>query len=141
MIIFSPIELEYLKLQQIGRIATVSEDPYPFVTPVAFASDKERVYLNIGNSSKKARNIKTNPRVQFVIDDVPTFEDFRGVLITGDAELISDGKFHEIGKQLLYSKYPKYEEQYPIKEGGWSKYILVITPSKIQNWGPLSKSI
>jgi nitroimidazol reductase NimA-like FMN-containing flavoprotein (pyridoxamine 5'-phosphate oxidase superfamily) len=97
------------------------------------------VYLNIGHNSKKARNINTNPRVQFVVDDVPSFDDFRGVLITGDSELISDGKYHEIGKILLYSKYPKYEEKYPIEEGGWSKYILVITPSKISSWGPLSK--
>ena len=139
MIIFTQIESEYLQLQLVGRIATVSKDPFPYVTPVAFASDEHRVYLNIEHNSKKARNIKTNPRVQFVVDDVPSFDDFRGVLITGEGELISEGKYHEIGKQLLYSKYPTYEEQYPIEEGGWSKYILVIIPSKIKSWGPLSK--
>ena len=138
MIIFSQIELEYLQLQQVGRIATVSKDPYPYVTPVAFASDEHQVYTNIAHTSKKARNIKANPRVQFVVDDVPSFDEFRGVLITGKAELISSGKLHEFGRDLLYGKYPKYEEQYPIKEGGWSKYILLITPSKIQSWGPLS---
>lgn len=138
MIVFSQIELDYLFSQVLGRIATVSGDQSPHVTPVAFASDAERVFLNIEHTSKKARNLRDNPRVQFVVDDAPTFDTFRGVLITGKAELISDGKLHEIGKKLLYKKYPKYEEQYPIEEAGWSKYILVITPSKIQNWGPLS---
>lgn len=139
MKLFSQIELEYLRGQQLGRIATVSNDQLPYVSPVAFASDENRIYLNIGNDSKKARNIKDNPKVQFVVDDAPTFDDFRAVLVTGVAQLISSGKFHEIGRDLLYSKYPKYQEQYPIQEGGWSKYILVITPTKILHWGPLDK--
>ena len=136
---FSQKELEYLEEQQVGRIATVSNVQSPHVTPVAFASDEERMYLNIQHESKKARNIRSNPRIQFVVDDVPYFEDFRGVLVSGKAELISSGKLHEIGRNLLYRKYPKYQEQYPIQEGGFSKYILVITPTKIRNWGPLNK--
>lgn len=139
MATFSQIELEYLQGQEVGRIATVSGDQSPHVTPVAFGSDEERVYLNIAHNSKKARNIRNNQRVQFVIDDVPNFEDFRGVLVSGEAELISSGKLHETGRDLLYGKYPKYQEQYPIQEGGFSKYILVITPTKISSWGPLSK--
>ncbi|MHA2089869.1 MAG: pyridoxamine 5'-phosphate oxidase family protein [Candidatus Kariarchaeaceae archaeon] len=136
---FSQIELEYIQGQQVGRIATVSSDLSPHVTPVAFASDEERVYLNIQYNSKKARNIRKNPRVQFVVDDILSFEEFRGVLVSGEAELISSSKFHEIGRNLLYSKYPKFQEQYPIQEGGFSKYILIITPTKILSWGPLSK--
>ena len=136
---FSQKEDEYLRGQQLGRIATVSRNQLPYVTPVAFASDKEKLYLNIQHDSKKARNIRENPRIQFVVDDLPSFEEFRGVLVSGKAELISSGKSNEIGRDLLYSKYPKYEEQYSIDEGVWSKYILVITPTKISSWGPLDK--
>ncbi|MCH8907946.1 MAG: pyridoxamine 5'-phosphate oxidase family protein [Candidatus Heimdallarchaeota archaeon] len=119
----------------------MSSDQIPYVTPVAFGTDTERLYLNIKHDSKKARNIKANSRVQFVIDDVPTFETFRGVLVSGKAELISSGNLHEIGRDLLYSKYPKYEEQFPIQEGSiGSKYILVITPTKIVDWGPIDDS-
>ena len=138
MVTFSQIELEYLRGQQLGRIATVSRDQSPHVTPVAFASDEERLYLNIQHDSKKARNIRSNPRIQFVVDDAPTWETFRGVLISGKAELISSGKFHEIGRDLIYRKYPKFEEDYPIQEGSLTNLILVITPTKIINWGPLA---
>jgi nitroimidazol reductase NimA-like FMN-containing flavoprotein (pyridoxamine 5'-phosphate oxidase superfamily) len=41
MATFSQKELEYLRGQQLGRIATVSRDQSPHVTPVAFASDEE----------------------------------------------------------------------------------------------------
>ncbi len=133
--VFSQKELEYLRGQQLGRIATVSRDHSPHVTPVAFASDEERMYLNITRDSKKAGNIRRNPRVQFVVDDLLSFEEFRGVIVSGKAELISCGKFHEIGRDLIYSKYPKYQKQYPIQEGGWSNHILVITPTKVRSWG------
>ncbi len=127
--------MEYLRGQVVGRIATVSRDQSPHVTPVAFASDEERLYLNIEHDSKKARNIRRDPRIQFVVDDVPTFEKFRGVLISGKAELISSGKLHEIGRDLIYEKYPRYEKDYPIREDGENKYILVITPIKVRSWG------
>ena len=133
--VFSQKESEYIRGQQLGRIATVSKDHSPHVTPVAFASDEERMYLNITHDSKKARNIRRNPRVQFVVDDLLSFEEFRGVIVSGKAELISCGKFHEIGRDLIYSKYPKYQKQYPIQEGGWSNHILVITPTKVRSWG------
>ena len=137
MVKFSQKEDEYLRGQQLSRIATVSKDQIPQVTPVAFATDGEKVYLNIQYDSKKARNIRDNPRVSFVVDDCPTWETFRGVLISGKAELMLKGKSREIGRDLIYTKYPKYKEQYSIDEGVWSKYILVITPTKISSWGPL----
>jgi pyridoxamine 5'-phosphate oxidase family protein len=138
MVKFSQKESEYLQGQQLGRIATTSRDHSPHVTPVAFASDGERLYVNILPDSKKVKNIKRDPRIQFVVDDLLSFEDFRGVLISGKAELISSGTLHEKARNLIYEKYPKFEEQYPIKEGG-SPNILIITPTKIINWGPLSK--
>jgi len=47
MAVLSQEELEYLREQWVGRLATVSKDQIPHVTPVAFATDGERLYLNI----------------------------------------------------------------------------------------------
>lgn len=132
---FSQQELEYLKEQWLGRLATVSKKSMPQLTPVGFAADEERLYLTIQHTSQKAKNIKENPRVSFVVDDWPSWEKTRGVRVNGTAELISDGKLHEAGRQLIYEKYPRYEEDYGIREDGWSNYILVITPTKVRSWG------
>ena len=139
--IFSQEELEFLRKQQVGRLATVSRGRFPHVTPLAYVTDGERLYLNTKYDSKKARNVKQNPRVSFVVDDYLPWEDarsagkVRGVLVSGKAELISRGKLHQIGRDLIYKKYPGYEESYPIQEGGWSEYILVINPTKVISWG------
>ena len=71
---FSQKELEYLREQGTGGsargyIATVSRKQIPQLTPVGFVADEERIYLNIKYDSVKARNIRRNPRVSFVVDD------------------------------------------------------------------------
>ena len=139
MTAFSQKELEYLKEQLLGRLATVSRKQIPQVTPVGFGVDEDRIYVNIKHTSKKARNIEHNPRVSFVVDDFPpwdgTAEGLHGVLISGKAELISDGELHEKAKALIEEKFPGYEENRGVREDGWSKYILVITPIKVSSWG------
>jgi pyridoxamine 5'-phosphate oxidase family protein len=136
---FTERELNYLREQELGRIATVSKNQLPQVTPVAFGVDEERLYVNIKHTSQKARNIARNPRVSFLVDDAsPWGEDdvfIRGVLVSGEAELVSSGVFHGNGRELIEDKYPGYEELYGVREDGWSKYILVITPTKVQSWG------
>ena len=140
MAAFSEKELKYLREQLLGRLATVSRKQIPQVTPVGFGVDKDRIYLNIKHTSKKARNIRYNPRVSFVVDDSPPYDDlkdakFHAVLISGRADLISDGKLHEKGRELIEEKFPGYEELWGIREDGWSKYILVIKPIKVTSWG------
>ena len=136
---FSHKELEYLREQELGRIATVSKKQLPQVTPVAFGVDEDKLYVNIKHTSKKARNIRRNPIISFVVDDASPWgaeeEWIRGVLISGKAELISSGMLHEKGRDLIEEKYPGYEEKWGVREDGWSKYILVITPFKVQSWG------
>jgi len=136
---FTEKQLAYLKEQQLGRLATVSKKQVPQVTPVGFGVDEDRIYMNVKYDSVKARNIRGNPRVSFVVDDFPpwdgTAEGLRQVQISGTAEMVSSGEFHQNGKDLIEEKFPGYEELWGVRENGWSKYILVITPIKVLSWG------
>jgi PPOX class F420-dependent enzyme/OxyR family protein len=109
MIVFSDKEYTYLKEEELGRLATVSKKQKPQVTPLAFGVDKNHIYVNIKHTSQKARNIKHNPIVSFLVDDASPWgeEDvfIRGVLMWGNAELISSGKLHEKGRDLIEEKY------------------------------------
>ena len=132
---FSQKELEYLREQVLGRLATVSRKQTPQLTPIGFAADEERIFSSIRRDSVKTRNIRRNPKVSFVVDDAPSWGVHRGVSVSGKAELISSGKLHENGRDLLYEKYPRYEEDFPIREEDLSKYVLAITPIKVRIWG------
>jgi pyridoxamine 5'-phosphate oxidase family protein len=137
--VFSQKEIAYLREQPVGRLATVSRKQIPQVTPVGFGVDEDRIYINIKYTSKKARNIRNNPRVSFVVDDFPpwdgTAKGLHQVLISGTAELISSGNLHEKGRDLIEEKFPGYEKNWGVREDGWSKYILIITPTKVQSMG------
>jgi len=92
---FSESELEYLKTQRLGRLATINKLGEPQIAPVTFLYNAEQDTIDIGGlhteETQKYRNVVLNGLVSFVIDDVlPPFQP-RGVEIRGRAEALSEG--------------------------------------------------
>ena len=92
MSVFTDKEIEYIRSQRLGRLATVRPDGTPQNAPVGFHYNAELDVIEIGgrsmSQSKKFRNIVQNPNVAFVIDDVlppwqPRFVEIRGTARTG----------------------------------------------------------
>ncbi|HEV8486678.1 MAG TPA: PPOX class F420-dependent oxidoreductase [Blastocatellia bacterium] len=89
---FSEKEITYLKSQRLARIATVSIDGQPDVAPVGFSFDGERFFVG-GLDIKltlKYKNVKSNPRVALVIDDLQSVDPWtpRGIKIHGKARIV-----------------------------------------------------
>jgi nitroimidazol reductase NimA-like FMN-containing flavoprotein (pyridoxamine 5'-phosphate oxidase superfamily) len=88
-----------LKETAVGRVATISPDGYPYVVPVFFVFDGDKVYFHCAGEGKKLENLKANPSVCFEADDLilvdvsPTNPCtgtvyYRSVIATGKASLI-----------------------------------------------------
>ncbi len=84
---FTRAELEYLQSQQMGRLATLNQRGEPQVKAVGFRYNAELDTIDIGGldmeKSQKFRNVASNPRVSFLVDDVlspwkPGFIEIRG---------------------------------------------------------------
>src|SRR5919197_6539198 len=95
---FTPEEINYLKSQRIGRLATVGADGQPHVVPVGFRYNPDADVIEIGGRGgfakrKKYRDVGQNPRVAFVVDDVPSVNPWtvRGLEIRGIAEVLEIG--------------------------------------------------
>jgi len=92
---FTGKELEFIKGQRLGRLATVSPDGKPQNAPVGFRYNPDLDTIDIGgramSKSKKFRNILKNPYVAFVIDEVLPPWKPRGVEIRGTAQGIDVG--------------------------------------------------
>ena len=69
-------EIEYVRSQFLGRLATIGPDGLPHVVPVGFRYDPEQDTIDIGGHDfakrKKWRDVHANPNVAFVVDDVAT---------------------------------------------------------------------
>lgn len=121
MSVFTQAEIDYLQSQRLGRLATVNAAGQPHVVPVGFRYDPESDTIAIGGhnfaESKKVRDVKGNPRVAFVVDDLTSVNPWRvrGIEIRGAAEYV-EGSDPGIG---------------PGFDTAWFR----ITPRRIISWG------
>src|SRR5205809_6736659 len=92
--VFTPAEIAYLQSQRLGRLATVGPDGQPHVVPVGFRYNPELDTIDVGGHGfakrKKFRDVSRNPRVAFVVDDVPSVDPWRarGIGIRGEAAAV-----------------------------------------------------
>ncbi|MCA1737877.1 MAG: LLM class flavin-dependent oxidoreductase, partial [Actinobacteria bacterium] len=91
--VFTEAEIEYLRSQRLGRLATVNASGEPHVVPVGFRYNADLDTIDIGGHnlarSKKFRDAKRNGQVAFVVDDVLPPWQARGVEVRGRAEAFS----------------------------------------------------
>jgi pyridoxamine 5'-phosphate oxidase family protein len=90
-------EQRFLGTQRHGRLATIAPDGTPQVKPVGFSYNQELGTIDIAGMnmarSAKYKNIRSNPNVAFVADDVPAPEQGAGGVrfleIRGAAETVT----------------------------------------------------
>jgi pyridoxamine 5'-phosphate oxidase family protein len=116
---FTQKEIEYLRDQRLGRLATVNGKGEPHVVPVAFRYNDELDAIDIGGhnfaKSKKYRDARATGRAAFVVDDVLPPWRARGVEVRGRAEVFGEGG-EEIGP-------------------GFDADVVRIFPQRIVEWG------
>ncbi len=118
---FSAEEIEYLKSQRLGRIATVGPDGQPHVVPVGFRYDPGTDTLAVGGHDfakrKKWRDVQKNPKVALVVDDIVSVKPWRvrGIEVRGQAENLTRGG-ESIGP-------------------GFDPEMFRITPRRVVSWG------
>ena len=88
---FTPAEIEYLRSQPLGRLATVGADGVVQVNPVGFRVRADGTFVIGGRSlgtTRKYRNVAETGRAAIVIDDLVTRDPWtvRGIEVRGRAE-------------------------------------------------------
>jgi pyridoxamine 5'-phosphate oxidase family protein len=120
--VFTEKELEYLRGQRLARIATAGAGGQPHVVPVGFRVSEDGTAIEVGGhgfaKSKKYRDLRDNPRVAIVIDDLQSVNPWtpRGIEIRGRAELQDSGGEKKFGP-------------------GWDASWVRIAPERVTSWG------
>lgn len=90
---FNEQEINYLKSQILGRLATADASGQPHATPVGFKYDEESGTIDVGgldlSATRKAHDIQQNAKVSFVVDDLESVKPWRprGITIRGTAAI------------------------------------------------------
>jgi pyridoxamine 5'-phosphate oxidase family protein len=89
---FTEAEQRFMARQTRGHLATIGSDGIPQVKPLGFTYNAALGTIDIAGynmaSSAKYRNVRSNPHVAFVVDEVtaPTMEGAHFLEIRGNAE-------------------------------------------------------
>ena len=90
--VFSDAELAYLGEPRLGRLATIGPDGLPHVVPLGWSYNPALDTIDVGGRdfarTRKFRNVKGNPNVALVIDDVLPPWRPRSVMIRGRGEAL-----------------------------------------------------
>ncbi len=114
-------QLAFVTDRHLATLSTVRRDGTPHVVPVGFRYNPDEGTIDIGGlnfaNSKKYRDALRNPRVAFVVDDVPSINPWRarGVEVRGEAEVLTTG-----GKEIM---------------ADFADEMLRIRPRRIVGWG------
>jgi pyridoxamine 5'-phosphate oxidase family protein len=94
--IFTSVELEYLRSQRLGRLATLTPRGTLQNSPITYQVDDEAGVIDVwgrdmGNT-RKFHNVAANGQVAFVVDDLASVTPWvvRGIEIRGAAEALTD---------------------------------------------------
>jgi len=120
---FTDAEIDYLRNQTLGRVATVGPDGLPHITPVTFSFNADEDTVDVGGLSfgttKKWRDAQRHPKVTLLVDDVlRNPRRARALEIRGDAEL------HETGGDGINPRFPNFAPEF-----------IRIRPRRIVSWG------
>lgn len=126
----------FLRSERTCRVATVTADGAPHVTPLWFAWDGDALWLTSIVRSQRWTDIERNPRISVVVDAGIEFMELRGVEIRGVAEPV--GEVPRTGEPVPELDSP--ERIYADKYAGGVVYHdgrhawLRVRPEKIVSW-------
>ena len=127
MSVFTDEEIEYLKSQLLGRLATGGPAGQPHVVPVVFRYNAELDTIDTGGHDfarrKKYQDVQRNPWVAFLVDDLASVNPWRvrGLEVRGEAEVLTSG-----GEAL---------------GPGFAPEMFRIRPRRIVSWGIMGNMV
>ena len=126
-------QLKYLADAPVIRVATVSKNSRPQVTPVCHVVWRGKIYWCSDFDTVKLKNLEHHRWVALVADKYKAnWRNMGGVEARGKARVIRSGpQFRQVRDQL-YKKFPVYKSNAPFEEG--ESAIIEVTPERLFNW-------
>jgi nitroimidazol reductase NimA-like FMN-containing flavoprotein (pyridoxamine 5'-phosphate oxidase superfamily) len=96
--------IELMSHVDYGHIAC-SRENHPYVVPIHFSYNYPYIYVYT-TEGKKAEIIRENPEVCLQMEEVASDQEWKSVIVVGDAEQISDQQEREKALALIVERNP-----------------------------------
>ena len=124
-------EERFLRDNEVGRFATISENGLPHVVPVCYIYRSGSLWIATDYGTGKYRNLLSNNKVALVVDT--GYDSNRGILIQGRARIYKRGQEFRKIYAVFYKKF-NWVRANPWKEG--EAPFIKIKPIRKASWGP-----
>lgn len=126
---------EFLKSQKILRLATIGKNKTPHIVPVWYMYSSKKIYIGTYTRTQKAKNVKKNNRVSFVVDVGVNAPNIYGVMGEGTANLILDiPKVKKIATKILLRYFKSMKNKSAMQLLDDTDCIIEIVPEKFSVW-------
>ena len=126
-------QLKYLSDAPVIRVATVSKNGRPQVTPVCHVVWRGKIYWSSDFDTVKLENLAHHRWVTLVADEYKSnWRNMGGVEAQGKAKIIREGPLFRQVREQLYKKFKVYKSNAPFEEGDAA--IIEVTPERLFNW-------
>jgi PPOX class probable F420-dependent enzyme len=119
-------------------LVSIGRDGYPHAVPMWFVVDDDGVvYMTTYGRSQKAVNLRRNPRVALLVESGVRYDELKGVLIRGRAEVIDD---LELCVRVLSRVHAKQVGGLAdgiedlMRAQARKRVVLKLTPERITSW-------
>jgi len=147
-----------LASMNIGRMATVDAEGYPYITPLNFVFHQGCVYFHCAPEGEKTDNLSRDPRVCFEVslplaylevgfnqerDPCRTHQFYHSVIIRGMARIVPDGELKTAALNALVASHEGNRDFPPVTPDSPAYKaccVVEIKPEKITGKSDLSQN-
>lgn len=135
---------EFLAANTVLQVATLGADGWPHLAPMWYVMEDNKVVFRSFTKSQKIVNLKRNPNLTALVETGDEYSQLRGVMIKGQARLISDPAYVISIYGALAAKYPMINDS-PVEldreamESAFGRFAakntaVVVEPSRVITW-------
>ena len=128
----------YLAEAKTIILASLDREGYPHLVPMWFSVEADGcVYMTTYGRSQKVVNLQRNRKAALLVESGESYEDLKGVLLRGTAEVIDD---HELCVRVLTRIHEKHfaglhgDVGEVMRAQARKRVVLKITPEKVASW-------
>ncbi|MDH4171216.1 MAG: pyridoxamine 5'-phosphate oxidase family protein [Acidimicrobiia bacterium] len=132
-------ELEtFIAQQKSLQVAVNGHDGFPHLSTLWFAIVDGELVFETYTKSQKIKNLHRDPRITVLLEDGTTYETLRGVMIRGQAELVTDHeKVHPLALAVMTRNQPDIPEEMlsqAAEHMALKRTAVVVKAEKVVSW-------
>jgi len=119
-------------------LVTIGRDGYPHAVPMWFVVEEDgSILMTTYGRSQKVVNVQRNPKVALLVESGTRYDELKGVLLRGDAEVVEN---EALCVRVLTKIHAKHSGglasgvEEVMKAQARKRVVLKITPARIVSW-------